>query len=92
MIQHLHRLTHTNDGSVSVIMPLYNHERYVGHALESVFAQSVQPLEIIVVDDGSCDGSVAVVRALAAARPEIVRTGKGVLPGDRRPIPGTRER
>ena len=61
-----------NDGSVSVIIPLYNHERYVGHALESVFAQSAQPLEIIVVDDGSCDGSVAVVRALAAARPEIV--------------------
>jgi glycosyltransferase involved in cell wall biosynthesis len=61
-----------NDGSVSVIIPLYNHERYVGHALESVFAQSAQPLEIIVVDDGSCDGSVAVVRALAVARPEIV--------------------
>ncbi|MGH8564819.1 MAG: glycosyltransferase family 2 protein [Gammaproteobacteria bacterium] len=61
-----------NGGSVSVIIPLYNHEHYVGHALESVFAQSMQPLEIIVVDDGSCDGSVAMVHALAAQRPEIV--------------------
>ena len=55
----------------SVIVPLYNKEREVGEALRSVLAQTLAPAEIIVVDDGSTDGSAAVVEALAAQHPAI---------------------
>ncbi len=53
---------------VSVIVPLYNREATIGQALRSVLEQSVPPSEIIVVDDGSVDGSAEVVRALADPR------------------------
>lgn len=47
--------------SLSVIIPNYNHARYIGRALEALLCQSVQPSEIIVIDDGSTDDSVAVI-------------------------------
>jgi glycosyltransferase involved in cell wall biosynthesis len=47
--------------SVSCIVPVYNGERYLNEALESIFAQSYRPSEVIVVDDGSTDSTAAVV-------------------------------
>ena len=47
---------------VSIVMPLYNAERYVGRAIESVIAQTYPAWELIVVDDCSTDASVQVVR------------------------------
>jgi len=49
-----------NAPSISVIIPVYNGERYLGTALDSVLAQSLPPSEIIVADDGSTDGSRGV--------------------------------
>lgn len=46
---------------VSVIIPVRDGERYVGEAIESVLAQTVRPLEVVVADDGSHDRSVEVV-------------------------------
>lgn len=57
--------------AVSVIIPLYNTEAYVEEALRSVMGQTLRRTEIIVVDDGSNDGSAAVVEALAAEDPRI---------------------
>lgn len=47
--------------SISVVVPLYNKRPHIGETLESILAQSTQPAEIIVVDDGSTDGSADIV-------------------------------
>ena len=57
---------------ISVIVPVYNGRRYLDAALASVQAQTYQPLEVIVVDDGSTDDSVARLAAIADPRLEIV--------------------
>ncbi len=49
-------------GLVSVVIGVFNAERYVAEAIESVLSQDYEPLELIVVDDGSTDGSADVVR------------------------------
>lgn len=50
---------------VSVVIPTYNHARYVCEALESVFAQTCQDYEVIVINDGSPDNTAAVLRPWA---------------------------
>lgn len=47
--------------TISVVVPAYNEERYIAEALDSILAQSRPALEVIVVDDGSTDGTVAAV-------------------------------
>ncbi|WP_174850820.1 glycosyltransferase family 2 protein [Streptococcus suis] len=47
----------------SIIMPIYNAESYLVEALDAVFGQTLQDFELIAVDDGSHDSSVAIVKA-----------------------------
>lgn len=54
---------------VSVIMPVYNGRRFLRGAVESVLAQTLPPCELIVVDDGSTDGSLAELDGLPAPFP-----------------------
>jgi len=51
----------TEGGGVSVVIPVHNGALFVGEALDSVFAQTYRPLDVIVVDDGSDDDTTAVV-------------------------------
>lgn len=57
--------------SLSVILPSYNHGRYVGEALEAICAQSLAPKEVVVVEDGSTDDSAAVVEGFARRYPFV---------------------
>lgn len=56
---------------VSIVMTSYNDEGFIAQALASLTTQTYRNLEIIVVDDASRDGTVAIVRAAAAADPRI---------------------
>lgn len=55
----IHRLT------ISVVMPNYNHARHVGTAIEAIVRQSYPPVELIVIDDASTDGSGEIIRSYA---------------------------
>ena len=46
-----------NPPLISVIVPAYNAERYIEEAIQSIYNQAYKPLEVIVVDDGSTDGT-----------------------------------
>jgi glycosyltransferase involved in cell wall biosynthesis len=57
--------------TASVVLPNYNHGRYVGAALHGILSQTVSPLEVIVIDDASDDDSVQVIRRIADRDPRI---------------------
>ncbi len=57
--------------SVSVVIPLYNHEKFIEAAIESVLNQSSAPAEIIVINDGSSDHSHLVMQRLSNQYPQI---------------------
>jgi len=58
---------------VSVVIPVFNRPASVRRAIESVLAQTCQDFEIVVVDDGSTDTTVAAVAALADPRITVIR-------------------
>ena len=51
---------------VSIVIPVYNKVEYISNCLESLLQQDFDDFEIIVVDDGSTDGSVAIIDAYAS--------------------------
>ena len=61
---------------VSVILPVYNGEKYIPFALESILGQSYTNLELIVVDDASTDRSAEVVAGFKDRRVRLVRLKK----------------
>lgn len=65
---------------VSVVVPNYNHSRYLERRLDSILSQSYQDFELILLDDASTDGSVDILQQYARhprARLEINRTNSG---------------
>jgi hypothetical protein len=59
--------------AVSVLMPVYNGERHLGAAIDSLLAQTFRDFDLIIVDDGSTDGSAAIVGSYTDARVRLVR-------------------
>ena len=68
---------------ISVVMPIYNVEAYVGEAVQSVLDQSFTDFELICVDDGGTDNSMNIVREFCDARIRIVCQANRGLAGAR---------
>ena len=57
---------------ISVVIPLYNKEKQIAHTLQSVFNQTFQNFEVVIVDDGSTDGSVSEVEKFSDLRIRLI--------------------
>lgn len=66
------RDTETDDIKISVIVPAYNIEKYIGECLDSIISQTYKNLEIIVVDDGSKDSTSEIVDRYAEKDKRII--------------------
>lgn len=69
--------------TISVVMPVYNGRRYVAKAVESILAQTVADFEFVIIDDGSTDGSTAILRSYARGDRRIrlvTRPNTGLVP------------
>lgn len=66
---------------VSVLLPVHNASTTLGAALDSVLAQSLPDLEVVAVDDGSSDGTLALLQAYAQrdARVRLLPQARGGL-------------
>jgi glycosyltransferase involved in cell wall biosynthesis len=62
---------------VSVIMPAYNAQKYIAEAITSVLKQTYSNVEFIIVDDGSTDGTAAVITSFSDARIQMIRKANG---------------
>jgi cellulose synthase/poly-beta-1,6-N-acetylglucosamine synthase-like glycosyltransferase len=67
--------------TLTAVMPVYNTAPFVEEAVRSVLAQSFSDFELLVVDDGSTDGSAEIVEAIGDPRIRIVRTPHAGLAG-----------
>jgi glycosyltransferase involved in cell wall biosynthesis len=54
---------------VSIIIPMYNEERYIARCLESLTHQTFQDFEVILIDDGSTDKTVKVAKTFESSFP-----------------------
>jgi glycosyltransferase involved in cell wall biosynthesis len=69
----------TKNKLISIIMPLYNHEKYVKKSIFSVLRQTYKYLELIIIDDGSTDKSASIVKKIKDKRiVYIYQKNKGV--------------
>jgi glycosyltransferase involved in cell wall biosynthesis len=61
---------------VSVIMPVYNAEKYVGEAIESILNQTFQDFELILVEDHSTDQSFALIQKIKSNKIKVLQTSE----------------
>jgi glycosyltransferase involved in cell wall biosynthesis len=64
----------SDSARVSVVIPVYNAERFVEAAVRSALASNLSQLEIVIVDDGSTDRSVEIIRQIGDPRITLVQT------------------
>jgi cellulose synthase/poly-beta-1,6-N-acetylglucosamine synthase-like glycosyltransferase len=86
-------MTDGESATTAVVIPLYNKAESVRRAIGSVLGQSLPPTEIIVVDDGSTDGSAEIVRQIDEARIRLIcQPNGGVSAARNRGIAAARSR
>jgi len=61
---------------VSVIMPVYNGQKYMAEAIDSILCQDLEKLELIVIDDGSTDATAGILSTIKDPRLRIIRNEK----------------
>ena len=71
-------MTHSNTPQVTVFIPVYNREQYIGDAIESILVQTFSDFEILLVDDGSTDTSVDKIRSFSDPRIRLVCNEKNL--------------
>jgi glycosyltransferase involved in cell wall biosynthesis len=71
---------------VSVIIPVYNSELYLEESIRSVLAQTYQPLEILIINDGSTDGSESVARKFTQQTIYLYQSNQGAAAARNRGI------
>ena len=59
-------MQHAGDPKVSIIVPVYNVEPYLAQCLDALLVQTLHDIEVIALDDGSTDGSLAILESYAA--------------------------
>ena len=59
------------DIKISIIIPVYNVEKYLEECLDSAFSQTIQQKEILCIDDGSSDGSYLILQRYQQRYPYI---------------------
>lgn len=62
-----------HDIQVSIVMPVYNVEKYLRQCLDSLFSQTLQSIEIIAVNDGSTDNSLQILEEYQKNKPQIMK-------------------
>jgi glycosyltransferase involved in cell wall biosynthesis len=63
---------------ITVLLPFYNAEKYLAEAIESILSQTYRDFELLLIDDGSTDGSVAIVQGFSDARIRLEKNGKNL--------------
>lgn len=63
---------------VSVLMPVYNGEPYLREAIDSILRQTFADFEFLIIDDGSIDGSAAIVESYDDPRIQLARNGRNL--------------
>ncbi|MHB2025414.1 MAG: glycosyltransferase family 2 protein [Elusimicrobiota bacterium] len=71
-------MTGASAARISVILPVYNGEKTVGRAIESLLSQTLRDFEIVAADDGSTDGTARVLAAIADSRLRVVSLHKNL--------------
>jgi glycosyltransferase involved in cell wall biosynthesis len=61
-----------SDPLISIILSVYNHQDYVGHAIESIIGQTYDNLEFIIINDGSTDDSLKIIQKYEALDSRII--------------------
>ena len=68
-----------NDPKITVLMPAYNADRYIGEAIASVLKQSFSDFELLIINDGSTDNTLKIINSFHDERIVVIsQENKGI--------------